>query len=156
MRVDIYSDGSARNNPEGPGGYGVILSCTDPEGRIHRSERSCGYERTTNNRMELMGVITGLEALTYPCDVHVWTDSRYVVDTFEKHWIDSWMKNGWKRKTGEVKNRDLWERLLKAKKMHSVTFHWVKGHNGHPENERCDELAVQAALGSHLKTDPGM
>lgn len=146
MRVNLYTDGAARGNPDGPGGYGAILSYIDPSGKEHLREFSKGYKKTTNNRMELMAVIVGLEALIKPCEVTVYSDSQYVVNAFNQHWIESWVKKGWKRGKNEpVKNSDLWKRLLKAKQTHNVTFSWVKGHAGHPQNERCDELATTAA-----------
>ena len=157
MKVTLYSDGSARGNPDGPGGYGTVLHYLDSQGTLHGREYSAGYKKTTNNRMELMGVITGLEALTKPCEVTVVSDSKYVTDAFNSHWIDSWLKNNWKNSKKEpVKNMDLWKRLLEAKKQHQVTFVWVKGHAGHPENERCDELATTAADGSNLLDDEGV
>lgn len=142
QKVILFSDGSSRGNP-GPGGYGTILRYTDQKGEVHELELTEGFKETTNNRMELMGVIAGLEALNRPCEVHVVTDSQYVVKAFNEHWIDAWLRTNWKK--GTVKNIDLWERLLKAKEPHSVTFEWVKGHAGHPENERCDKLATQSA-----------
>ncbi len=148
MHVEIYTDGSARGNPDGPGGYGAVLRYRDPAGEIHEKELSAGYDRTTNNRMELMGVISALEALKAPCQVDVYSDSQYVIKAFNDHWIDGWLKRGWKNASKEpVKNRELWERLLEAKAPHEITWHWVKGHAGHPENERCDELATTAADG---------
>ena len=148
MLVKIYTDGAARGNPDGPGGYGSVLEYVDTKGELHVKEISQGYVRTTNNRMELMAVIAGLEALNRPCTVEVYSDSQYVVNAFNKHWVDGWLKKGWKRGKNEpVKNVDLWKRLLAAKEKHSVTFHWVKGHEGHPQNERCDELATTAADG---------
>ncbi len=145
-KVTIFTDGAARGNPDGPGGYGAVIRFVDSKGGVHEKELSQGYKKTTNNRMELMGVIAALEALTRPCEVDLYTDSQYVVNAFEKHWIDSWLKKGWVNASKQpVKNRDLWERLLAAKAPHSVHFHWVKGHAGHPENERCDRLATQAA-----------
>ena len=138
--VYIYSDGACSGNP-GPGGYGVLLRQRDKE-----LELSGGEPETTNNRMELMGVITGLEKLTKPCHVHIISDSRYVVDAFNKHWLDSWQQRGWKGADKKpVKNIDLWQRLLKAAEGHELEFTWIKGHNGHPENERCDALATTAA-----------
>lgn len=146
QKVTIYTDGSARGNPDGPGGYGAILRYVDSKGQIHEKELSQGYEKTTNNRMEMMGVIAALEALRRPCQVDLYTDSQYVVNAFEKGWIRNWKKNGWKTASKEpVKNRELWERMLEAAKDHELTFHWVKGHAGHPENERCDRLATAAA-----------
>lgn len=154
MKVNIYTDGSARGNPDGPGGYGTILSYVDINGKEHRREYSGGYKKTTNNRMELMAAIVGLEALTKPCDVTLYSDSQYLVKAFNEHWLDGWIKKGWKRGKNEaVKNVDLWKRLLEAKKNHNVTFVWVKGHNGHVENERCDVLATTAALGDNLQED---
>lgn len=154
MKVTLYTDGSARGNPDGPGGYGAVLRYIDKQGTIHDKELSAGYKKTTNNRMELMGVIAGLEALNRPCEVEVISDSAYVVKAFNEHWLDSWIKKGWKRGKNEpVKNVDLWKRLLKAKEPHEVTFTWVKGHAGHPENERCDELATTAADGDNLLDD---
>lgn len=146
QKVTIYTDGSARGNPDGPGGYGAILRYVDSRGEVHEKELSEGYEKTTNNRMEMMGVIAALEALRRPCQVDLYTDSQYVVNAFEKGWIRNWKKNGWKTASKEpVKNRELWERMLEAAEGHELTFHWVKGHAGHPENERCDRLATAAA-----------
>lgn len=157
MIVKIYTDGSARGNPDGPGGYGCVLHYTDSQGKLHERELSAGYQRTTNNRMELMAAIVGLEALLRPCQVELYSDSKYLVDAFNQHWIDSWIKKGWKRGKNEpVKNVDLWQRLLKAKAPHQVTFIWVKGHAGHPLNERCDTLATTAADGENLLVDPGV
>ena len=151
MFVKVFTDGAARGNPEGPGGYGCVLQYIDSKGALHEREYSAGYKKTTNNRMELMAVIVGLEALTKPCEVEVISDSKYVTDAFNQHWVDSWLKKGWKNSSKQpVKNIDLWKRLLKAKEMHQVRFTWVKGHDGHPENERCDEMAV-AQSKSHAK-----
>ena len=151
MFVKLYTDGAARGNPEGPGGYGAVLQYTDPSGKLHEREYSAGYKKTTNNRMELMAVIAGLEALNRPCEVEVISDSKYVTDAFNQHWIDGWLKRGWKNSNKEpVKNIDLWQRLLKAKEPHQVRFTWV---NGHPENERCDNLATTAADGNNLLDD---
>ena len=157
MLVKIYTDGSARGNPDGPGGYGCVLHYVYTKGELHVREYSAGYKKTTNNRMELMAAIAGLEALTRPCQVELYSDSKYLVDAFNQHWIEGWLKKGWKRGKNEpVKNVDLWQRLLKAKAPHQVSFHWVKGHDGHPENERCDQLATSAADGTDLLTDPGV
>lgn len=157
MHVSIYTDGAARGNPDGPGGYGTVLEYVNSKGVLHMKELSQGYRRTTNNRMELMAVIAGLEALNRPCEVDLYSDSKYVVDAFNQHWIDSWLKKGWKRGKNEpVKNVDLWKRLLKAKEQHQVVFHWVKGHDGHPQNERCDQLATSAADGDELIDDIGI
>ena len=157
MVVKIYTDGAARGNPDGPGGYGTVLHYVDSKGGLHEREYSQGYVRTTNNRMELMAAIVGLEALTRPCEVELYSDSKYLTDAFIKKWIDGWIKKNWKRGKNEpVKNRELWERLLKAKAPHQVTFIWVKGHDGHEMNERCDTLATTAADGDDLIEDPGI
>lgn len=146
MTVEIYTDGAARGNPEGPGGYGCVLRYIDPKGQLHERELSKGFAKTSNNRMELMAAIAGLEALIRPCKVRLYSDSKYLIDAFNQHWIDSWLRKGWKRgKNEEVKNVDLWKRLLEAKKPHEVEFIWVKGHDGHEINERCDKLATAAA-----------
>ena len=146
MHVEIYSDGSARGNPDGPGGYGTILRYVDARGEVHEKELSAGYDKTTNNRMELMGAIVGLEALNRPCDVDMFSDSKYVISAFNEHWIENWIKNGWKTAGKKpVKNVELWKRLLKAAEPHGIRWNWVKGHAGHAENERCDNLATTAA-----------
>ena len=153
-KVQIYTDGSARGNPDGPGGYGAVLQFMDSKGQLHEKVLSAGYKKTTNNRMELMAAIVGLEALNRPCQVELYSDSKYLTDAFNQHWIDGWVKKGWKRGKNEpVKNVDLWKRLLKAKEPHRVTFIWVKGHDGHPQNERCDTLATGAADGKDLMDD---
>ena len=157
LKVEIYTDGAARGNPDGPGGFGTVLHYTDGKGQLHVKELSAGYRRTTNNRIELMAAIAGLEALNRPCQVELYSDSKYLVDAFNKHWLDGWIKKGWKRGKNEpVKNVDLWKRLLEAVKPHQIVFIWVKGHNGHPENERCDFLATSAADGDNLLEDPGV
>lgn len=157
MLVEIFTDGAARGNPDGPGGYGCVLQYVDPKGVLHEREFSQGYIRTTNNRMELMAAIVGLEALNRPCEVHLYSDSKYLVDAFNQHWVDSWIRKGWKRSNKEpVKNIDLWQRLLKAKEPHQVQLRWVKGHDGHAQNERCDRLATSAADGENLIPDPGL
>ena len=154
MRVTIFTDGAARGNPDGPGGYGTVLQYVDKTGTLHEREFSAGYKKTTNNRMELMAAIVGLEALVKPCQVDLYSDSKYLTDAFNQKWIDSWQKKNWKTSSGSaVKNRELWERLLRAMEPHSVLFHWVKGHDGHPENERCDQLATSAADGDGLLDD---
>jgi ribonuclease HI len=136
VQVDLFTDGAAKGNP-GPGGYGTIL-----RSGAHEKELSGGFYHTTNNRMELMAVIVGLEALKSSCEVRVVSDSKYVVDAFNARWIEGWKRRGW----AKVKNPDLWKRLLKAMEPHRVQFEWIKGHNDHPENERCDRLAVAASL----------
>ncbi len=134
--VKIYTDGSSRGNP-GPGGYGAILVSGQ-----YKKELSQGYKRTTNNRMELLAVIVALEALKAPDnEVDVYTDSKYVADAVELKWVFSWEKKNFKDK----KNPDLWKRFLLVYRQQKVRFHWIRGHNGHPMNERCDELATQAA-----------
>lgn len=156
-KVLIFTDGAARGNPDGPGGYGVVLQYVDNKGQVFEKMMSAGYVRTTNNRMELMAAIVGLEALNRPCEVELYSDSRYLIDAFNQGWIDNWVKNNWRRgKSGPVKNIDLWERLLDVKSRHKVTFIWVKGHAGHPQNERCDKLATSAADGDNLLVDEGL
>ncbi len=143
-QITIYTDGAAKGNP-GPGGYGLIL-----QSGPHYKEVSDGFRLTTNNRMELLSVIIGLEMLKTPgCEVTVYSDSKYVVDSVEKRWIDGWIKRGWKN----VKNPDLWKRYLVIASNHKVRFKWIKGHNGHPMNERCDYLAVEASMGRNLQPD---
>lgn len=155
QHVDIFSDGSSRGNP-GPGGFGTVMRFIDNQGQEHRRELSGGFKETTNNRMELLGAIVGLEKLKRPCEVTLYSDSQYVVNAFNQHWVEGWLKRGWKNANKQpVKNIDLWKRLLAAKEPHSVTFVWVKGHAGHPENELCDTLATQAADGSNLQIDAG-
>lgn len=154
MKVTIYTDGAARGNPDGPGGYGTLLRFVDAKGTVHEREYSAGYKKTTNNRMELMAAIVGLEALTKPCEVTLYSDSKYLTDAFNQNWIGSWLKNGWRNSQKQpVKNVELWKRLLEAAKPHQVTYVWVKGHAGHPENERCDHLATAAADGEDLLDD---
>ncbi len=137
MLVEIFTDGACSGNP-GPGGYGAILRVGE-----HVKELSGGEADTTNNRMELMGVIAALSALKYPCDVVLTTDSKYVVDSVTKGWARGWKAKGWiKSDKKPALNVDLWEKLLDLLDVHNVKFVWVKGHAGHPENERCDELAV--------------
>ena len=140
----IYTDGAASGNP-GPGGFGVILKAG-----IHRKEHMAGFRKTTNNRMELLAVIIGLEALKQPNrQVTVYSDSRYVVDAIEKGWVFGWEKKGFKDK----KNPDLWKRFLAVFRQHQVKLIWIKGHANHPENERCDQLAVQAYKMPDLQID---
>lgn len=157
MKVCIYTDGSARGNPDGPGGYGTVLRYAAPDGTVHEREFSGGYVRTTNNRMELMAAIVGLEALTRPCEVELYSDSQYLVKAFNEHWLENWIKKGWKRGKNEpVKNIDLWKRLLEAVGPHKVRWNWVKGHAGHKYNERCDLLATRAADGDNKRIDEGL
>ncbi|MDR2889821.1 MAG: ribonuclease HI [Lachnospiraceae bacterium] len=154
MKVTIYTDGSARGNPDGPGGYGTVVQYIDGQGGLHEREYSGGYKKTTNNRMELMAAIIGLEALNRPCQVDLFSDSKYLTEAFNQHWIEGWLAKNWRIGTTKpVKNIDLWQRLLKAGQAHKINFIWVKGHNGHPENERCDRLATAAADGEELMED---
>lgn len=149
-QVEVYTDGACRGNP-GRGGFGVVLKY-----REFRREMSSGFRRTTNNRMEVLAVIAALEALKEPCILTLYSDSRYLIDTMEKGWLDRWRKNGWKNKSGDaVKNIDLWRRLFVAKIRHRCKFIWVKGHAENPENNRCDELATAAADGENLLDDEG-
>ena len=142
-KVQIYTDGSARGNPDGPGGYGAVLHFTDQKGVLHERELSAGYVRTTNNRMELMAAIAGLEALTRPCQVDLYSDSKYVIDALEKGWAWGWRKKGWvKSDKKPALNPDLWEMLLSLVSQHEMHYHWVKGHEENEKNNRCDEQAV--------------
>ena len=148
--VTIYTDGACLGNP-GPGGYGVIL---EQDG--HRKELSGGFRNTTNNRMEIMAVIVGLESLKQLCRVTVYSDSQYLVKAINQGWAVRWKANGWKRnKKDDALNPDLWDRLLKLCAAHEVDFRWVRGHSNHAENERCDALATKAAAGSNLPVDKG-
>ncbi len=136
-KVELFTDGACSGNP-GPGGWGAILRYKGIE-----KELSGGEHETTNNRMEMMAVISGLEALNEPCEVDLFTDSKYVCDSVEKGWVYSWKKNNWRKADKKpALNVDLWETMLVLLDKHKVTFHWLKGHAGHPENERCDKLAV--------------
>lgn len=142
--IEIYTDGSSSGNP-GPGGYGVILRSGQ-----HYKELSGGFRKTTNNRMELLAVITGLEAIKTPNQqVTIYSDSKYVIDSIEKRWLQGWVAKGFAGK----KNKDLWLRYLAISKLHQIKFVWVRGHNGHPENERCDVLAVAAGKQKDLLID---
>ena len=148
--VTIYTDGAARGNP-GPGGYGAVLI----SGK-HRKELSGGFDCTTNNRMEILAAVEALEALNRPCEIVLFSDSRYVIDAMSKGWMRSWKANGWKRKPNlHLKNADLWKRMDSAAEPHEVTWKWVKGHAGNPENERCDELATAAADSEDRPADKG-
>lgn len=148
--VIIFTDGSCLGNP-GPGGWGALLRFGDA-----RRELSGGFSRTTNNRMEILAAINALEALHEPCLVELYTDSQYLRHAVEKRWLAGWRANGWRTAAKKpVKNRDLWERLQIQLERHEVRFQWVRGHAGHPENERCDLLARTAAAGSDLPPDPG-
>ena len=148
--VVMYTDGACINNP-GRGGYGVVLLCA---GR--RKELAAGYRRTTNNRMEIMAALAGLRALKYPCNVTIYTDSRYLADAMMLGWVAKWRAKGWRRSATEpVLNSDLWQQLQELCAYHTVSFMWVKGHAGDAENERCDHLSVQAAKGADLLIDEG-
>ena len=150
-KVLLFTDGAARGNPDGPGGYGAVLQFTDSKGQLHEKTLSAGYVRTTNNRMELMAAIVALEALKEHCKVILSTDSQYVRQGITQ-WIHNWKKRGWKTADKKpVKNVDLWQRLDAALGQHQIKWEWVKGHAGHPENERCDELARAAAMNPTLE-----
>ncbi len=144
----MYTDGACSGNP-GPGGYGTVL--------IHngmRKELSGGFRDTTNNRMEIMAVLAGLEALKQPCKVTIYSDSKYVVDAIEKGWLANWKKNNWIKSNKEkALNVDLWKKLLVLMELHDISFRWVKGHLDNEENNRCDQLAVQASRQSGLPED---
>lgn len=144
--IYLYTDGASSGNP-GPGGYGVVLKCGG-----FRREISGGFRLTTNNRMELLAVIVGLEAIKWEnATVEVWSDSQYVVNALTQGWLDGWIRKGWKK----VKNPDLWQMFVPLREKHNITFHWLKGHAGHPENERCDTLAVAAYCQPGLPEDTG-
>ena len=148
-KVTLYTDGACSGNP-GPGGYGAVLQYGS-----HRRELSGGFEETTNNRMEILSVIKGLSALKEPCEIKVYSDSRYVVDAVEKGWALRWRENGWMRNKKEAAlNSDLWEELLALLNVHTVCFEWVKGHAGNEGNERCDELARAAIEQIKARTSP--
>ena len=148
-KIQLYTDGSCLGNP-GPGGYGAISIYNK-----HRRELAEGYVRTTNNRMEMLACIKGLQALTEACEVELTTDSQYVRQGITQ-WIHNWKKRGWKTAAkAPVKNADLWKALDAAQEKHKITWHWVKGHSGHPENERCDDLARQAAEAKPTQEDLG-
>lgn len=145
--IDMFTDGACSGNP-GPGGWGTILRYNGVE-----KELSGGEHETTNNRMEMMAVISGLKALKEPCEVNLYTDSKYVCDSVTKGWVYSWQKNNWRKADKKpALNVDLWEEMLLLLDKHKVTFFWLKGHNGHPENERCDKLAVIEAQ-KHAKDE---
>ena len=143
--IFLFTDGASSGNP-GPGGYGVVLKCAD-----RTLELSGGFSMTTNNRMELLAVIKGLEAIRWQnAEVHVFSDSSYVVNAINKGWLEGWERKGY----AKVKNPDLWMRLVPLLRRHKVAFHWIKGHAGHPENERCDALAVAAGAGAAAAGKP--
>lgn len=147
-QVHIYTDGAARGNP-GPGGYGIVMEWV---GKPYKKEFSKGYKHTTNNRMELLAVIEALKKLkNKDTTVVVFTDSKYVADAAEKGWVFNWERKGFK----DRKNTDLWKEFLKEYRQHKVRFEWIRGHNDHPQNERCDQLAVEASKGKRLLIDTG-
>ena len=149
-KVTIYTDGACSGNP-GPGGFGAVLKYG-----YHTKELSGGFRRTTNNRMELLAVIAGLETLEYPCEATIFSDSRYIVDAVNKGWARRWRANGWRRnKREKAVNPDLWARLLDLLDFHDAEFRWVKGHAGNKGNERADTLAVAASNSDDLATDQG-
>lgn len=148
--LEIYTDGACSGNP-GPGGYGALLIYNS-----HEKELSEGFAKTTNNRMEILAAVKGLESLKESCSVKLYSDSRYLVDAVEKGWIKKWKANNWMRNKKEAAlNSDLWIRLLAQLERHNVKFIWIKGHASNPGNERCDTLAVAASQGKDLKTDEG-
>jgi len=150
MEVQIFTDGACSGNP-GKGGYGAILQYGE-----HRKEISAGFKLTTNNRMEIMAVLEAFRCLKKPCNVNLCSDSKYVIDALNLGWATKWRSNGWMRtKKDKALNVDLWEPLLLEIEKHNVTYTWVKGHAGHPENERCDQLAVEAYNGYNLLDDFG-
>lgn len=143
--IKIYTDGACSGNP-GPGGYGCILSTILGNGQVYEVKKAEGYRMTTNNRMELLAVIVGLSSLNKPgYNVEVISDSKYVCDAFNQHWIDNWRKNGWKKSTGKLPNADMWRTLWNLYTMHNVKFTWIKGHASNSYNNECDRLAVCAA-----------
>jgi ribonuclease HI len=149
-RVLIHTDGACKGNP-GPGAYGAVLV----SGR-HRKEISGGFRLTTNNRMELRAAIAALELLSEPCEVELHSDSKYLVQAITEKWLDGWKRRGWMTSDKKpVKNQDLWLHLLAAMAPHRIDWRWVKGHAGHAENERCDELANLAVVGKELQNDTG-
>lgn len=149
-KITIHTDGACSGNP-GPGGYGAVMQYGK-----HRMELSAGFRKTTNNRMELLAVIEGLQALNRPCEVTVFSDSKYIVDAVNKGWARRWQANGWKRNKRErALNPDLWAKLLRLLDKHTVSLRWVKGHAGNPGNERADALAVAASKGDSLAIDEG-
>lgn len=152
QKVTIHTDGSCLGNP-GPGGWAAVLKL---EGQDYRKEYAGGYRLTTNNRMEILAVVEALSQLQNPCEVELFTDSKYVCDSIEKRWVWSWQKRGWvKSDKKPALNVDLWQRLLPLLATHKVRMRWLKGHAGHPENERCDVLARAEASGGNLPPDVG-
>ena len=154
-RVKIYTDGACANNP-GEGGFGIILMYQTSDNKTVTKEFSKGFKLTTNNRMELMAVIEALNILKKPCEVELYSDSKYVVDAINQGWLVGWQAKNWKLNTkNPVKNIDLWEKYLISQKPHDIKFIWVKGHNDNEFNEKCDKLAVQARSSNDLEEDFG-
>lgn len=148
MKIEIFTDGACKGNP-GKGGYGILMRVPD---KNYQKTFAKGFWKTTNNRMELLAVIVALEQLKEPGhEIHIFTDSKYVSEAINQKWIFGWVKKGF----AKVKNSDLWKRFYPLYKLHNPTFHWIKGHAGHPENELCDQLAVKAATSENLETDEG-
>ena len=153
--VDIYTDGACANNP-GRGGYGIVMMYKDKNNLMHQKEFSKGYKLTTNNRMELTAVIDALNLLKKPCNIKLYSDSKYVVDAINQKWLDGWQNKNWKLNTkNPVKNIDLWKKYLIASKDHKIEFIWVKGHASNKYNELCDKLAVKARESNSLSDDEG-
>ena len=152
-KVKIYTDGACANNP-GKGGYGIILMYEKQDGSVVQKNLSRGFELTTNNRMELLAVIDALNALKNPCEIELYSDSKYVVDAINQNWLSGWVLKNWKLNTkNPVKNIDLWEKLLVAMKPHDIKFIWVKGHASNEYNNLCDKLAVEARSKEKLEID---
>ena len=153
--ITIFTDGACQDNPKGPGGYGAIIM-TVIKGKPFQKELSKGFSNTTNNRMELMAVAAALEALKKPCKARIYSDSKYVVNAIKEKWVFNWKRYGWfksAKSKERPKNIDLWKRTLAAMEGHEIEIFWVKGHAGIPENERCDQLAMEASRGKNLETD---
>ena len=154
-KVTIYTDGACANNP-GKGGYGVVLMYEKQNGDVVQKNLAKGFELTTNNRMELLAVIDALETLKKPCDIRLFSDSKYVIDAINQKWLDSWQEKNWKLNTkNPVKNIDLWKKLIEVMKPHKIEFIWVKGHASNEFNNLCDKMAVEARLKSELLIDEG-
>ena len=154
-KIKIYTDGACQNNP-GKGGYGIVMRYMDQKENIHQKEFSKGFLKTTNNRMELLAVIDALNILKKPCEIELYSDSKYVFDAINQKWLDSWIKINWKlNTTNPTKNIDLWKKYLEASKAHDIKFIWVKGHAQNEFNNLCEKLAVEARSKDILETDDG-
>ena len=154
-KVTIYTDGACSNNP-GEGGYGAILFYKKNNNEVIQKQLSRGFRRTTNNRMELLAVIDSLKALKKPCNIELYSDSKYVIDAINQKWLDNWISKNWKLNTkNPVKNIDLWMEYIEVSKVHKIKFIWVKGHNENKYNELCDKLAVSARSSKNLEEDKG-